>query len=418
MVLTGDREVGVRESARLDAWTAALSDAHHRNDDQTVERLTEWLYATDDTRLRRMFANRLIDQDLAQDPLYHNVTRRLTHDPDPYTATAASVAIIDTGHEKDELGIFTDATLAERVGPQYHYHLRFQAARHSRSEAVVRLLANDPAPQVAIEALLNEHVTINPWRVLLRDRYLRGVWNVMWSRRWCVWFALTDPEETIKRFARRITRNGRLHKHPEDAPRPITESLTAAREALKTGDPTCCPRDDRFADRLTLANNYWWRATRNKQPRQPVRSEQHAQRFCDRILTNPSLLRRHPDAAVIADNLQVRYDKRIRYRGRAFPTTTTIRVNPKRHRVDQHVLLHELAHLLVYANPRFHHRTPTLGNHDPAFVAVMLDLVRVAYGRLQRWRLRIEYLRFGVPVLRPPRQRRGCRSPKTANGGT
>ena len=159
---------------------------------------------------------------------------------------------------------------------------------------------------------------------------------------------------------------------------------------------SCWPGDDRFAQRLY--DGGFARSGRHPPARRAVLDASRARQYCQELLTHPLLCRRHPYAASVADNLKVSCDRRMRsYAGVADVRAMMIRLNPIY--ANNACLLHELAHLLVHANPRFGGFAPPLGFHGGAFAATMLDVVRVAHGRKERWRLRLEYLRHSVPVL-------------------
>ena len=287
--------------------------------------------------MRRSVVETARHQRLTNEPPYHNITRRLAHDSNPHTAFVALREIIHNSTPTEVFNICTDESVAARLNDKQWNSLRYQAAVSrpgtAADTATLKYLAWDPVPVVAAAAL------VIPWicpatrrRVKRHDRYLRKVMRIMRGRRWCAWTAFTDPD-TQPRLSNRL--------------------LAAADAATDQLRLSCWPGADWTAPRVYAAETQW--EISNKEQSRPafIGDACRAQQFCHDILTDPSLLRRHPYTAAFADTFEVRYDRRIRNAGEALNSwePLTIRVNPRY--ANSRVLLHELAHLLIFANPRF-----------------------------------------------------------------
>lgn len=406
MALTADPHEAVRTAARYyGCWSRAFHDASWDQDACAERALTEWMTSAPDNEMRRL-ASLMVERvlrwgwgSLSEAP-YRRLARGLARDPDPEIAMPTLRSIVRWGTEDDVSAMCADRTLPTRVGSDNWAQLRLLMA-YVRVEAnILRPLTRDPAAVIAAAALVNPACAKRDHKKAVRhDQYMRRVLRVMRGRLWKM---------------RLIPAKPRSHQRGlRDDLQELKYMLSEISEVL-VGDRwlSCQPGHDEIRWRLYDAEDAWSPSQRVRDT--PILDAAQAQQVCRDALAHPFLRRRHPNAVDVAASLTVRFDRRIGNAGVAYPAVMKIRLNPKW--ADHKTLLHELAHLLTRANPRFGGWCPPLGDHGGAFASTMLDLVRVAHGRKACWRLRLEYLRYGVPVLRPSRRGRRHSTMSAARG--
>ena len=379
MALSADPEPMVRDWVAVRCWLMACEEAYRDHDDRARYALMEWMLVTADERLRLTAIQvTIIPAAIADDGLFSDLMWGLARDPNPKIATDALAILVTRGRKEDIAAVCADDAIPLHVGPERMADIRLSAALHQNcGTESLRLLSRDDVPSVAAAALMHRLCPSSARRLAKRrSPYMRGVLAVMDGWWWGTQIALSE------------------------SPRRWQDELAALvgrrRRDARVGD-------DVFQTRLYTAQDAWDDLSRRQRQRFAEPSLAHA--FAQRVLADAALRRRYPHAAAISDEIKVVFDGRMRKWG-ATANHRTMTVRIKRGTASCKIVLHELAHLLVGAEPRFRETPPPLGHHGADFAAVMLDLVEVAFGPKERRKLRITFWRHAVPVLRPARKLR------------
>ena len=378
MALSADPEPMVRDWAAVRCWLVTCEEAYRDHDDRARASLMEWMLVTADERLRLTASHvPLTRVDIADVGLFSDLMWGLARDTNPKIAADALSNLVARGRKEDIAAVCADDAIPLRVGPERMAGIRLSAALHQNcGTESLRLLSRDDVPSVAAAALTHRLCPSSARRLAKRrSPYMRGVLAVMDGWWWGTQIALS---ESPRRWQDELG------------------ALVGRRWRLWVGN-------DVFQTRLYTAQDAWDRLSRRQRRRFAEPSQAHA--FAQRVLADAALRRRYPHAAAISDEVKVVFDGRMRKWGAtADHRTMTVRI--QRGCASCGTVLHELAHLLVGADPRFSETPPPLGHHGADFAAVMLDLVEVAFGPKERRKLRITFWRHAVPVLRPARKLR------------